>query len=622
MSVLNRKNIPVSQQKKDECNARAQQIVLNLIDGTEDESVLFEQLRWINQNHYQDVVEERSIMKLCGYPLCCQKLGTIPKKKYHISVKQNKVYDITERKMFCSNNCYKASSYLKEQIFTSPLWFRDPEDIPKFTLLNSKTGLLGEEIDFCIERVQTSKRSPSRENETEKKRTHTDDNSRLLQLKCSPPDEMKKMQDGHQIETRSVDDFHESQHLDSIEKAHIYNEKVDFSNSTFAAALNMTGSDDSKLNSGINSIPGKSPSHDFKIDYIHLKITEKLPQIDEGTAAKQPDNCINNSDIKLTNKSTNSLINVQVTEKKTENSLDTTYHQTPVEPIGIQKDVQLNQLDKTSKISKNKKLVKPSKELVLRVEKCLREWLTIESLCHILGNEPVTQMMREKGKTFSFNDSIKSDPLMYERYTAICKKLKILEIQEDQDEKETIGFETPTKPLPDYTALKEQTKEMEIKVRSFYRGDLKVSFAEDKLKNNDTETTLNTLPLLHQHAKSTIRRNIVLEKLKIVLPDLCEVMGFHYFDIYKKVKELLLTCRFSAHNITFKPLEWNLISLVLLKLLSVKDNILQCGLRTKSNYINTMLMSYQLENNYLELLCTWLTEIDHLLKNENSEVDV
>lgn len=48
-------------------------------------------------------------------------------------------------------------------------------------------GLLGEEIDFCIERVQTSKRSPSRENETEKKRTHTDDNSRLLQLKCSPP---------------------------------------------------------------------------------------------------------------------------------------------------------------------------------------------------------------------------------------------------------------------------------------------------------------------------------------------------------------------------------------------------------------------------------------------------
>lgn len=47
-------------------------------------------------------------------------------------------------------------------------------------------GLLGEEIDFGIERVQISKSSQSPENETEK-RTHIDNNSRLLQLKCNPP---------------------------------------------------------------------------------------------------------------------------------------------------------------------------------------------------------------------------------------------------------------------------------------------------------------------------------------------------------------------------------------------------------------------------------------------------
>lgn len=328
---------------------------------------------------------------------------------------------------------------------------------------------------------------------------------------------MNKTHDEHQTENRSVGDFHESQYLDLIEKAHIYNEEVDFSNATFVAALNTIGSDDSELNSSISAIPGKSsPLHNLNIDDMHLKITEKLPQNNEETAEKQPENCINNSDLELKNKSTNSIIDVQVTEKKTENSFDAKYHQKPVESIGIQKKVQLNQPNKTSKMSKTKKVAKSANELVLRVEKSLHEWLTIESLCYILGNETVTQMMREKGKTFSSNDSIKSDPLMYERYTAICKKLKILEIQEDQAEKEAIGFETPTKPLPNYAALKEQTKELEIKVRSFYRGDLKVSFAEDKLKNDDTETTLNTLPLLHQHAKNTIRRNIVLEKLKIV----------------------------------------------------------------------------------------------------------
>ena len=27
--------------------------------------------------HYDDVVEERSILNLCGYPLCCKALGDV-----------------------------------------------------------------------------------------------------------------------------------------------------------------------------------------------------------------------------------------------------------------------------------------------------------------------------------------------------------------------------------------------------------------------------------------------------------------------------------------------------------------------------------------------------------------
>ncbi|MEJ1287096.1 RNA polymerase II associated protein 2 [Cricetulus griseus] len=53
---------------------------------------------FITPAHYSDVVDERSIIKLCGYPLCQKKLGVIPKQKYRISTKTNKVYDITERK--------------------------------------------------------------------------------------------------------------------------------------------------------------------------------------------------------------------------------------------------------------------------------------------------------------------------------------------------------------------------------------------------------------------------------------------------------------------------------------------------------------------------------------------
>lgn len=91
----------------------------------------------INQSHYDDIVEERSIIKLCGYPLCSEKLGDKPKKQYQISTAHNKVYDITERKNFCSNNCYRSSIFLKEQVLTTPLWVRREEDIiPEFKLLS------------------------------------------------------------------------------------------------------------------------------------------------------------------------------------------------------------------------------------------------------------------------------------------------------------------------------------------------------------------------------------------------------------------------------------------------------------------------------------------------------
>lgn len=53
----------------------------------------------INQEIYQDIIEERAIINLCGYPICGRKLPDMPKKKYHISTKANKVYDISERKV-------------------------------------------------------------------------------------------------------------------------------------------------------------------------------------------------------------------------------------------------------------------------------------------------------------------------------------------------------------------------------------------------------------------------------------------------------------------------------------------------------------------------------------------
>nr|CAD7408184.1 unnamed protein product [Timema cristinae] len=56
------------------------------------------QLKFINKSHFEDVVEERAIISLCGYPLCGHRLKSTVAKQYHISTKLNKVYNITERK--------------------------------------------------------------------------------------------------------------------------------------------------------------------------------------------------------------------------------------------------------------------------------------------------------------------------------------------------------------------------------------------------------------------------------------------------------------------------------------------------------------------------------------------
>lgn len=73
--------------------------LLNRPDGICIVDILLFQLKDINSSHLQDVAEERSIIKLCGYPLCSQELKHIPIQQFHISTKSNKVYDIQERKV-------------------------------------------------------------------------------------------------------------------------------------------------------------------------------------------------------------------------------------------------------------------------------------------------------------------------------------------------------------------------------------------------------------------------------------------------------------------------------------------------------------------------------------------
>jgi len=140
---------------KKECDSKALAVVEKLLDPTDREwfrSSAF----YLNGSYYDDVVEERNCIVVCGYPLCNNQLKK-SNQKYHISLKQNKVFDITERKKFCSNECFKSSEFYKDQLLSSPLWLREPSDqkpvvfydeINKNELKDFKSPGGGKEVDF------------------------------------------------------------------------------------------------------------------------------------------------------------------------------------------------------------------------------------------------------------------------------------------------------------------------------------------------------------------------------------------------------------------------------------------------------------------------------------------
>ncbi|XP_077973429.1 putative RNA polymerase II subunit B1 CTD phosphatase rpap2 [Styela clava] len=121
-------------EKRKLAEKQAHSIVEKLIEEKVQKDQFLSWLKLITGQHYTDAVEERSLSDLCGYCLCKNKLKEIPTQQYKIN--KNKVFDITERKKFCSNRCYAISSNILEQISSTPLWLRNHDLMPDITIPN------------------------------------------------------------------------------------------------------------------------------------------------------------------------------------------------------------------------------------------------------------------------------------------------------------------------------------------------------------------------------------------------------------------------------------------------------------------------------------------------------
>ncbi|KAK0180688.1 hypothetical protein PV327_003046 [Microctonus hyperodae] len=546
------KNVPtdILLKKKAECDAKALKIVEHLVEPMVEVEWLLQNLGQINRSHLEDVAEERAIVKLCGYVLCNNPLTKIVNKKYQISTLKNKVYDVEKVKNFCSYLCYSAMEHLMIQMFTSPLWLRSEEEIPEFTILpqSGKNIKCPPGVEVNIMGVELLE----------------DDEVALLRKKQNKSD--TKLEENIKSPSQTPNYPTQSREFNpvSLDKKDeiICDEKIN----------QLIDKDSNNICSKIEN--PNCTNLNLQLSKDELKSTEIISEPDVETKLS----LIKNSPTKVT-----------VDQLK--------IHETPQSPIDNSKSAESNRKKINSKIKT--KSTTSFESLTTRIEQSFTEWITQDTINLLHGEET------DKQKII---DNITRE----EKYTALCRKLNYIQLQEEKEERSSTTQLHDLKPAPHFSILKEEAKNLEIKVRSFYEGKMNIPLPnEHNEKSDEIQETENNIPLMDAHHPRAIRRRIFLDKLNKVLPDLLsalvdygKIQDIYNFDKTTIIKTLISTFDLSPTNIVFRTAEWTLVGLIIIKMLGIIDPNIKSLLLTKkaTMYISMILMALKLDSNYLDYL--------------------
>lgn len=568
--------------KKKKCDAKALTIVEQLLESKIDSQWLLSNLKYINKNHMEDVIEERAIIKLCGYVLCNNALKTITDQRYHISTKKNKVYDITRRKNFCSSHCYGASNYLLEQMLTSPLWLRDKEEIPEFQILLTKDkfikNVVGDEIYVKDKMIMNP--------ENTDKYIKNDKNCRknMLPNKCSELNACNEyIKESSQINENI-------QTINIIKNSNVFKE--------FSKNLDETSEDikNVSINSKDNSI--KNFINDDTVKEIYNSKDNKINTIIQDTENINNDVIFSNEnkDYNIKSEEKNEVFETSATEYNiniiTQDSINS----------NNDKDLMYvcKQKIKQKKFKQNSVKEEQSDKfynLTIHIEHNVKEWITKDTIALLTGIEDIKNQLLE-------------NIIQHDRYLHLCKKLNKLQMEDEKDDCIDLTANI-LKPLPHLSILQEEGKRMELKVRAFYKGSMIIENHKNSTEVIEQDDFIPVLPLTDAHTPKKLRRRIFLDKLNKILPDLFNALTKNKLSQYvynseksTLIKVLINTFSLSASNVIFKTAEWTLVGLIIIKMLSMIDPELKCLLSTKQAlmYISMILMSYKLDSNYLERL--------------------
>ncbi|XP_077471638.1 putative RNA polymerase II subunit B1 CTD phosphatase rpap2 [Stigmatopora argus] len=510
-----------------ELEKKALQVVERLLEDRVSDDFLLDCARFITAANYKDAVEERFITKLCGYPLCSNKLGKIPKQQYKISTKTNRVYDITERKSFCSNFCYKASKEFELQISKTPLWLRHGE-----------SGSSGEQVHLTAKCLQVDdieqplniqpadlqERSPTTGySDTSDDEREQDFISSVLSREQRPRvhwgDRPKRKNEGEGLkrcpptqkaEKKSCEEEHEGVGVEEVTE---------------------------RLNScGLQT--AKAPQEELP----------KPPSPCPPVEPPQPSESSSRQDGDLAKLNPNGLNVIQVGMSKRGAS-------------GL-RELLKNHVSET----------KPNligQNLLKSLRTTLNQWLTSESLRFLRFSDSPSPFMKEDEEAEELDEDDLVDEVV------------------DENAKEEEERRAP----PDYETLKKDTQQMALRVREFYKGTWILPEEHQNMNADQDQSTMEspTLPLVDSKAQHLIQKRIAVEKLASCLKNIVGPLSLTLSDITSDLNNLVRTFRFTNTNIIHQPPEWTLIAVVLLHLLSSVSPVVAEALATPSSvsYVNT-----------------------------------
>jgi len=542
-----RDQIAAALKRKKECARKALEIVSRLTEETPSKEWLVESLNYINQDYYNDLTTERSIVKLCGYPICVNDLQRTSAAKFHISLRDKKVYDREERSKYCSGFCFKASSHLKSQLNTEPLWIREEVPITKISFLEENQNKKAVQISGKGDEVE------------------------LVAIAKPPPDDDLNSKQVVVLENMGEDG--EIRINDILSGDQIYSTSYKDEKSARKSILKKPGDEN------CDEQPTE-PKHRVTISEPNKqkKPKEKVSFNSEYTGLSETVieiNKTNPEDLfeqELDNMSAGDMIKAMKQLKQLPQNI-------------VVKSKSIDNAEQEIKKSKIIECENPASEVVIDT---LLEWFSAEAvrLVHRLpAKEAGLQQGDEEDKDSDGEEADNAEHQIQD----LTVKLNDIEVKNESK------FHIDQ-------LLIEETEIFANKFSAYMKGKEAYEDSSKILEKEDDDGREPCLPLLDRHAQVQHRIIVVLDQLARFGTPIYQLLGLPIRLVQTELKTIIRSLKLTAENVSLKPLEWRIISIFIIYMLSEKSEELSRAIKSKTyvKNIEILLQEFGLDPQILE----------------------